>query len=144
MGLLGCVTGEDSSLDSSTVSDCLVRVNALVRLLAIEEVGDELDNMGDMGGTADEDDLMDIGLVDLRTTKDLLDRLEGTTEKILAELLKLSAGEGSCRNQYPQRESRSRWRFGWQMKEYAWHVRKQYGDDGGHAGWKRGPSCSCA
>ena len=101
MGLLGCVTREDSSLDSGTISDCLIRVDALVRLLAIEEVGDELDDMGDMGGTANEDDLMDVGLVNLRTTKDLLDRLEGTTEKILAELLESSAGEGSCRNQYP-------------------------------------------
>ena len=141
MGLRGRVTREDSSLDSSTVSDCLIRVDALVRLLAIEEVGDD---MGDMGGTANEDDLMDIGLVDLRTTKDLLDRLKGTMEKILAELLESSAGEGSCRNQYPRRESQSQWRFGRQMKEYAWHIRKQYRDDGGHMGWKRGPSCSCA
>ena len=94
MGLLGCVTGEDSSLDSGTVSDCLIRVDALVRLLAIEEVGDELDDTGDTGGTADKDDLMDVGLVDLRITKDLLDRLKGTTEKILAELLESSVGEG--------------------------------------------------
>ena len=94
MGLLGHVTGEDSSLDSSTVSDCLIRVDALVRLLAIEEVRDELDDTGDMGGTADEDNLMDVGLVNLRIMKDLLDRLKGTTEKILAELLKSSAGEG--------------------------------------------------
>ncbi len=37
---------------------------------------------------------MDLGLVDLRVAKDLLDGLEGTAEEVLAELLEASTGEG--------------------------------------------------
>ena len=41
------------------------RVDALVGLLAIEEVGNKLDNTGNTSGTADEYDLVHVGLVDL-------------------------------------------------------------------------------
>lgn len=37
---------------------------------------------------------MDIGLVNLRVVEDLLNRLEGRAEEILAELLKMGTGEG--------------------------------------------------
>ena len=38
------VTGKDGSLDSSTIGNGLIRVNALVRLLAVEEVGNKFDD----------------------------------------------------------------------------------------------------
>ena len=44
--------------------------------LAVEEVGDELDNTGDTGGATDEDNYVHLGLVDLRVAEDLLDGLE--------------------------------------------------------------------
>ena len=100
MGLLGHVTGEDSSLDSSTVSDCLIRVDALVRLLAIEEVRDKLDNTGDMGGTADEDDLVDVGLVNLGIMKDLLDRLKGTMVETSGETSQMKCPESRGQRQW--------------------------------------------
>ena len=95
MGLFGCVTGEDGGLDGGTVCDSLIGVDALVGLLAIEEVRHELDNTGNTDVTADEDDLVDVCLVDLGVTEDLLNGLEGTAEKILAKLLKMGTGEGS-------------------------------------------------
>ena len=52
-------------LDSGTIGDSLIGVDALVGLLAIEEVGNELDNTWNTSGTADEYDLVHVGLVDL-------------------------------------------------------------------------------
>ena len=46
-GLLGGVTGEDDDLDGSAERDSLIGFGALVGLLAVEEVGDELDNARD-------------------------------------------------------------------------------------------------
>ena len=43
--------------------------------LAVEEVGEELDDLGDAGGAADEDDVVDLVLGHLGVTEDLLDRL---------------------------------------------------------------------
>ena len=73
---LGCVAGKDSSLDCSTVCDGLIGVDALVGLLAIEEVRHELDNTGDTGGTVQEDNIVDIRLVDLGVAQNLLDGLK--------------------------------------------------------------------
>lgn len=94
LGLLGRVTAQDSSLDSGTVSDGLIGVDALVGLLAVEEVGDELDDAGNTGGATNEDDLVHVGLVDLGVAEDLLDGLEGAAEEVLAELLETGTGEG--------------------------------------------------
>ena len=52
-------------LDSSTVQDGLVGVDRLVGLLAVEEVGHELENVRNTCGTTDEDDFVDIDLVNL-------------------------------------------------------------------------------
>ena len=65
MCLLRYVSGEDGGLDSGTVGNGLIWVDALVGLLAIEEVRNELGNTGNMSETTDEYDLMQVGLVDL-------------------------------------------------------------------------------
>ena len=94
-GRLGrSVTGENGSLDGSTVGNSLIRVDGLVGLLAIEVVGDEFLDSGDTGGTSDEDDLVDLGLVDLRISKDSIDWGGSGSEKVLAKLLETSAGDG--------------------------------------------------
>jgi len=94
LSLLGCVTGQDSGLDGSTVGDGLIRVDRLVGLLSIEEVGDELDDAGDTGRATDEDDLVDVSLVDLGVTEDLLNGVKGAAEQVLAELFETGTGEG--------------------------------------------------
>ena len=90
----GLVTGENTALDGSTVRDSLVGVDRLVRLLAVEEVGNKLDDTWDTSGTANENDLVDLGLVDLRIAEDSLNRLESAAEEILAKFLQAGTGKG--------------------------------------------------
>lgn len=76
------------------VSTSVRRGYSLVGLLAREEVRDELLDPGDTGGSTDEDDLVDGGLVDLRVTEDLLDGVHGGSEQILAKFLETGSGDG--------------------------------------------------
>lgn len=93
-GLGRSVTGENGGLDGSTVCNSLIRVDGLVGLLAVEEVGDHLLDLGDTGRTTDEDDLVDGRLVNLGVAESALDRLHGGTEEILAELLETGTSDG--------------------------------------------------
>lgn len=90
----GGVTGQNGGLDGSTVGNSLIGVDGLVGLLAVEVVGDELLDTGDTGGTSDQDDLVDLGLVDLGVGEDTVDGLDGRAEQVLAELLETSTGDG--------------------------------------------------
>jgi hypothetical protein len=51
------LAGEDTSLDSGTVSDSVIGVGTLGRLHAAEELLEELLDLGDTSGATDEDDL---------------------------------------------------------------------------------------
>jgi hypothetical protein len=93
LSLLGGIAGKDGSLDSSTISNSLVGVNALVGFFAVKEVGNEFHDTGDTGGTADQNDFMDVRFVDLRVTKDLLDGIKSATEEILAQLFEASTSK---------------------------------------------------
>jgi hypothetical protein len=88
------LTRQDSGLDGSTVGNGLIGVDGLAGLLAVEEVGNELLDLGDTSGTTDEDDLVDGGLVDLGVTESALDGLHGAAEEVLAELLETGTGDG--------------------------------------------------
>ena len=89
------VPRENSGLDGSTVSESLIGVDELVRLLAIEEDGDTLNDTGNTGRATNEDDLVNLGLVDLRIPENLLNGIERAAEEILAQLLETGAGERS-------------------------------------------------
>lgn len=93
-GLGAGVTAENSSLDSGTVGNSLIGVDGLVGLLAVEVVGNELLHAGDTGRSTDEDDLMDLGLVDLSVGKNAVDGLQSGSEEILAQLLEAGTGDG--------------------------------------------------
>ena len=93
-GLGRSVTRQDSSLDGGTVGNSLIGVDALVGLLAVEVVGDELLDTGDTSGTTNEDNLVDEALVDLGVSENTVDGLDGGSEEILAELLETSTGDG--------------------------------------------------
>ena len=92
-GLGRLVTGQDSGLDSGTVGNGLIGVDGLIGVL-VEEVGNELLDLGDTGRTTDEDNLVDGGLVDLGVTEDTLNGLHGAAEEVLAELLETGTGDG--------------------------------------------------
>src|SRR5207253_2762654 len=77
---LALLASQNGSLHSGTVSDGLIGVDALVQLLAVEEVGQQLLDLGDTSGTADKDDLIDGLLVDLGIAKHLLNGLQGGAE----------------------------------------------------------------
>lgn len=94
-GLRASITAKDSSLDSGTVGNSLIRVDGLVGLLAVEVVGDELLDTRNTSGATDENNLVDLGLVDLSVGKDTVDGLKGGSEEILAQLLETSTGDGS-------------------------------------------------
>jgi hypothetical protein len=93
-GLGRSVTRENGGLDGSAVGNSLIGVDGLAGLLAVEEVGDELLDLGDTGGTTDKDDLVNRGLVDLGVTESALDGLHGAAEEVLAELLETGTGDG--------------------------------------------------
>jgi hypothetical protein len=93
-GLGRSVTRQDSSLDGGTVGNSLIGVDALVGLLTVEVVGDELLDTGDTSGTTNEDNLVDEALVDLGVSENTVDGLDGGSEEILAELLETSTGDG--------------------------------------------------
>ena len=66
-------------------------------LLAIEKVQDELHNMRDMSRATNEDNLVNVGLVNLGVMEDFLDGLWSGVEEVLAELLETGMGEGGVK-----------------------------------------------
>ena len=60
------LASQDGGLHGGAVGHGLVGVDALVRLLAVEEVLDQLLHLGDASGSADQHDLVDLPLVHLR------------------------------------------------------------------------------
>ena len=69
-------------MDCSTIGDDLIRVDALVEHLAVEEFRDEFDDTKNKTGITDRDDFMDIRLSILETWRNS----RQTTEKILVEV----------------------------------------------------------
>lgn len=93
MGLLRGITAENGGLDSSTIGNGLVGVDALVGLLAVEEVRHELDDAGNTGRATNEHDFVDIGLVNLGVAEDLLDGFQSAAEEVSAKLLETRTGD---------------------------------------------------
>lgn len=87
------LAGEDTGLDGGTVGDSLVGVDALLELLATEEVAEELLDLGDTGGTANKDDLVDLALVDGSILDDLLHGLDSAVESLGVQVLETSTGD---------------------------------------------------
>ena len=94
MNLFVAFAGQNRGLDGGTVRDGFIRVDGLAQVLAVEEVGQELLHLRDTGGTTDEDDFVDGGLVHLRVAKGLFDRVHALTEQVHAEFFEASTGDG--------------------------------------------------
>jgi len=80
-------------LDGSTVSDGLIGVDGSVGFLSVEEVLDELDDLGDSCGTTDEDDFVDLSLGHAGVLEDLLYRGDTFLEEGEAELFEFGSGD---------------------------------------------------
>jgi hypothetical protein len=87
------LAGQDGSLDGGTVGNGLIRVDGSVGFLSVEEIGDELDDLGNSGRTSDKDDFVDRSLGETRILEDLFDGGNGFLEKGKAEFFELSSGD---------------------------------------------------
>lgn len=93
-GLLGGgLSTEDTGLNSSTVGNGLIGVDALLELLSVEEIAEQLLDTGDTGGTTDEDNLVNGALGNARVLQDLLDRIKGASESLGVKVLETSTSD---------------------------------------------------
>jgi len=93
LSLLVTLSGKDGRLDSSTVSNSLIRVDGFVEDLSVEEIGKHGLDLWDSSGSTNEDDLMNLSLTNLGILEDVLDWRHALSEKIHAELLELGSGD---------------------------------------------------
>jgi len=80
-------------LDSSTVSNGFIGIDTSVWLLSVEEVLDELLNLGDTSGTTDQDDFIDLSLLKTSILHGSLDWSEGLLEEISVEFFESGSGK---------------------------------------------------
>jgi hypothetical protein len=90
----GGLSGEDTGLDGGTVGDGLIGVDALLELLAVEEVAQHLLDLGDTGGTSDQDNLVNLVLGHTSILEDLLDRIHGLLEESRVDVLETGTSDG--------------------------------------------------
>ena len=86
------LTSKDSTLDGSTDSDSLVRVDRLGRVTA-EDALDGLGDLGHTGHTTNKDDLGDLLGAQVGVLEGLADGLDGLGDEGVHHLLELSTGE---------------------------------------------------
>jgi hypothetical protein len=91
----GGLSGEDTGLNGGTVGNSLVGVDALLELLAPEEVAEELLDLGDTGGATNENDLIDLLLGDVGVLENLSNRVKSARESLLVQVLETSTGDVS-------------------------------------------------
>ena len=89
----GSLSGKDTGLDGGTVGNGLIGVDALLELLAVEVVAEELLDLGDTGGTTNKDDLVNLALVDGGILENLANGLESSGESLLVQVLETSTGD---------------------------------------------------
>jgi hypothetical protein len=89
----GGLATEDTGLNGGTVGNSLIGVDALLELLAAEEVAEELLDLGDTGRATNKDDLVNLGLLDLSILDDLLNGLDSALESLVVDVLETGTGD---------------------------------------------------
>jgi hypothetical protein len=90
-GLVSLST-EDGSLDGGTVGNGLIGVDGLVEDLSVEEVGEHGLDLGDSGGSSNEDNLVNLSLGHVGVLEDVLNWGHALSELGNAELFESSSG----------------------------------------------------
>lgn len=80
-------------IPTCTIGHSLIRVDTLVEVAAIEEILQQLLDLGDTRGAAHQNNVMDLGLVQLSIPQGFLHRLEGSTEQVCIQLFKTGSGD---------------------------------------------------
>merc|ERR1712212_545504 len=93
LNFIGGIASEDSSLNSSTIGNSFIGIDRFVQFLAIEEILEELLDLGDPGGATNQNDLLDLALVQFSITQGLLNGVQGTSEEVGAHFFKPSPGD---------------------------------------------------
>jgi hypothetical protein len=89
----GGLSGEDTGLNGGTVGNSLVGVDALLELLAVEEVAEELLDLGNTGRSTNENDLVDLGLLNVGVLENLGNGVKSASEGLLVQVLETSTGD---------------------------------------------------
>lgn len=90
----GGLSGEDTGLDGGTVGNGLIGVDGLLELLAIEELGQKLLDLGDTGRTTDQDNLVNTALLHGGVLENLGNGLDGAGEGLGVKVLETGTGDG--------------------------------------------------
>jgi hypothetical protein len=91
--LVTTLAAQDASLHRSTIGNSLIRVDTLVRLLAVKVVPQELLDLRNPGASTNKDNLMNLALLNASILHGLLDRSHGLAEQVVVQLLKPSTGQ---------------------------------------------------
>src|SRR3712207_756348 len=84
---------EDAGLQRGADGDDLVRVDALVGLLAAGQLADQVADGRHAGRATHQDDVVDLADGDAGVTDDLVERRLGAVEEVLGEPLELRAAD---------------------------------------------------
>mmetsp|Transcript_63863 Transcript_63863/g.73238 ORF Transcript_63863/g.73238 Transcript_63863/m.73238 type:complete len:178 (-) Transcript_63863:964-1497(-) len=84
---------QDTSLNGSTIGNGFIRVNTSVGFLSVEEVLDQLLDLGDSGGTTNKNNFVDISLLHVVFLEDLVDGTQGLLEQIVVQIFELGSGK---------------------------------------------------
>jgi hypothetical protein len=93
-GVEGLIITKHSSLNSSSISNSLIRVDESVRLLTIEVLLKHLLDLRDTGGSSNKYNVINFRRLFLGVLEGFLDWGQGLLEKISIQLLEFGSGEG--------------------------------------------------
>lgn len=84
---------DNSSLDGGSESDGFIWINSSVWVLSVEEVLNELSDLGNTGGSSNQDDFVDFVLLQTGVIKSALDWGQSLLEEISVQFLELGSSQ---------------------------------------------------
>jgi len=89
----GGLSGKDTGLNGGTVGNSLIRVDALLELLAVEVVTEELLDLGNTGGTTNKDNLVNLILGNVGILENLGNGVQSASKGLLVQVLETSTSD---------------------------------------------------